>query len=689
MQRMDNVKKRIITSIVAIIVLIFALLGITYAYFTTKIKGNEDEKSANVSAGKLELTYGDGNGEVVLENIEPDTVLKTKIFTVKNTGTNRIDDYDIILENVVNELIYYEDLTYTLTCTSDKNNTCKGVENGVFPKYDQVLITNSIDKDETQTFELIVTYNETNLDQSIDMNKAIHAKVNIIDKIETVTKLNVYGNTLLTYKDGTNVQTPSNPATITSLGTLITDVKDKYYKKYKVDIIQDSTNLFDISKVTNVTCSNCISENISNGWKLKGNYGGATQKDAYSNGWFSPKKIDVGTVYLEAGTTVTISADIKLLKLSDNYTDNNYSNIYLYSVSNTANQTEKTNQFLTLNKRVRVYQTYFIKKTDNYYPIFTLNNNELEITNIKIEKEPNLWDRDVTKLSDSVTRSAAYTFKASDYDWIKPNIVYYFNANTIVYDNDTRTNPRMSIQIDYQDGTKTNFTKSITKGTKDFVSVKAKANNKAINQIIFRLFDYSSNTEDIWNAYAENISISTNQVNSQYSIYEESNTISLYLDEPLRCVGNKCDYIDFINGKIVRNIASGILQVKSKRSGYNFWDAYIKEYGGTTKFNSISNGGSVICTHYKTQNGNPSVMEDLSVQPNKDKNDYLYLRDDSQTDANTFNKYLVDNKVVVLAVLETPKEEKISLPGSYNFLNKNVYAKDLNLYSSRVEFEQE
>ena len=689
MQRIDNIKKRIITSIIAIMVLIFALLGITYAYFTTKIKENEDEKSANVSAGKLELTYGDGNGEVVLENIEPGTILKTKTFTVKNTGTNRIDDYDIILENVVNELIYYEDLTYTLTCTSDKNNACKGVENGIFPKYDQILITNSIEKDETQTFELIVTYNETNLDQSMDMNKAIHAKVNIIDKIETVTKLNVYGNTLLTYKDGTNVQTPSNPATITSLGTLITDAKDKYYNKYKVDIIQDSTNLFDISKVTSVTCSNCTSENISNGWKLKGNYGGSTQKDAYSNGWFSPKKGVVGTVYLEAGTTVTISADIKLLKLSDNYTDNNYSNIYLYSVSNTANQTETTNQFLTLNERVRVYQTYFVKKTDNYYPIFTLNNNELEITNIKIEKEPNLWDRDVTKLSDSVTRSAAYTFKASDYDWIKPNIVYYFNANTIVYDDDTRTNPRMSIWIDYQDGTYTYVTKSITKGTKDFVSVKAKANNKAINQIVFRLFDYSSNTEGIWNAYAENISISTNQVNSQYSTYEEPKTISLYLDEPLRCVGKKCDYIDFINSKIVRNVASGILQVKSKRSGYNFWDAYIKEYGGTTKYNSISNGGSAICTHYKTHNGNPSVMEDLSVQPNQDENNYLYLRDDSQTDANTFNKYLVDNKVIVSAVLETPKEEKISLPGSYNFLNKNVYAKDLNLYSSRVEFEQE
>lgn len=183
MRRMDNVKKRIITSIVAIIVLIFALLGITYAYFTTKIKGNEDEKSANVSAGKLELTYGDGNKEIVVENIEPGTVLKTKSFTVKNTGTSRIDNYDVILENVVNELAYYEDLTYTLTCTSDKNDSCKGVENGIFPKYDQLLVTNSIEVGETQSFELTVTYNETNLDQSIDMNKVIHAKVNIIDKI--------------------------------------------------------------------------------------------------------------------------------------------------------------------------------------------------------------------------------------------------------------------------------------------------------------------------------------------------------------------------------------------------------------------------------------------------------------------------------------------------------------------------
>ena len=77
------------------------------------------------------------------------------------------------------------------------------------------------------------------------------------------------------------------------------------------------------------------------------------------------------------------------------------------------------------------------------------------------------------------------------------------------------------------------------------------------------------------------------------------------------------------------------------------------------------------------------------MQPNQGGNAYLYLRDDSQTDADTFNKYLIDNNVIVFAVLETPKEEKISLPGSYNFVSKNVYAKDLNLYSSRVEFEQE
>ena len=39
-----------------------------------------------------------------------------------------------------------------------------------------------------------------------------------------------------------------------------------------------------------------------------------------------------------------------------------------------------------------------------------------------------------------------------------------------------------------------------------------------------------------------------------YKAYEEPTVYSIYLDEPLRCVGDTCDYIDFVNQQVVRNV---------------------------------------------------------------------------------------------------------------------------------------
>ena len=192
MHDIDSVKKRIITSMIAILLLICALFGITYAYFTATVKGNTNDKSVDVSAGKLELVYKDGNGFIKVDKIQPGEVIKSKTFTVKNTGDGNIDSYEVILENVVNELKYYNDLTYELDCKSD-NGTCNG-SNDTFPIYDGSIVTNSIKVNETHTYTLTLTYHETNLDQSDDMNKNIEAKVNIRDSEFNYTKLNIYGN---------------------------------------------------------------------------------------------------------------------------------------------------------------------------------------------------------------------------------------------------------------------------------------------------------------------------------------------------------------------------------------------------------------------------------------------------------------------------------------------------------------
>ena len=180
MQTMDYVRKKILIGISALILLALTLIGITYAYFTAKVSGNTEAKSIEVTAAKLELTYNDGNGTVIVEKVVPGTVMKTKTFSVKNTGTKEIASYDVLMEVIENELDEYGDLTYELTCASD-GETCQGIS-GTFPTEDKVLITNSIKVGVTHSYALTLTYNESGKNQSDDMNKKIEGNIIIQDE---------------------------------------------------------------------------------------------------------------------------------------------------------------------------------------------------------------------------------------------------------------------------------------------------------------------------------------------------------------------------------------------------------------------------------------------------------------------------------------------------------------------------
>ncbi len=190
-----DIKKISKITLFLLILLILCAIGLTYAYFTSGANHNKEDESTIVRGGKLEITYGDGNGLLSIEHLKPNQTVGEKTFTVTNTGRNDVDTYDVILEDIINELESYEDLEYTLTCESDKA-TCNG-NNGVFPKNDSVLISNPIKVGETQSYKLTVKYNETYKDQSNDMNKYVLAKVNLKNEESYLSTFKIYGNTTL------------------------------------------------------------------------------------------------------------------------------------------------------------------------------------------------------------------------------------------------------------------------------------------------------------------------------------------------------------------------------------------------------------------------------------------------------------------------------------------------------------
>lgn len=65
----------------------FNCLGISYAWFSTIIEGNENAKKQYVQTGDLRLTYTDTDTDTLsIDNAFPGDTYE-KIVSVKNTGT--------------------------------------------------------------------------------------------------------------------------------------------------------------------------------------------------------------------------------------------------------------------------------------------------------------------------------------------------------------------------------------------------------------------------------------------------------------------------------------------------------------------------------------------------------------------------------------------------------------------------
>ena len=193
-----NRRQKIIVSITGIFIVLLALVGLTYAYFLTRITGNENDKSISVTTENLVLVYTDGNGVLTpAEMLLPgntvkfkdkdNNIVESKTFAVTNEGDTKTD-YVVVIEDVkvtnatTNATTTFEsnDFRYTITCTNGTTE-CNGVKTEVFPMNGGIVVGNNINVGETQTYTLTMEYLETNEDQSNDMNKTLSAKINIKD----------------------------------------------------------------------------------------------------------------------------------------------------------------------------------------------------------------------------------------------------------------------------------------------------------------------------------------------------------------------------------------------------------------------------------------------------------------------------------------------------------------------------
>ncbi len=326
-----NRNQRIVVSIVGIIIVTLALIGITYAYFLTKIIGNSSETSISGTLANLELTYGDGNGVIApTDPIMPGTTLTSKTFTVKNTGSVKVENYAVVFESLTNTLTRKEDLIYTLTCESDDNNPCVGVEEVQFPEDAGPIIYNSINKGVTHSYTLTVTYkNLDDTDQSDDMGASFSAKVNITDgknaslPIKTMILLNSN-----TSRNGTTYrETPlTEPAVETSVDS--SQYVDKDFGSFTISadgnisiVVADG---YEINRYSNYDLNSTNKTTYKNSYNsFKGKYLVLDPYDTYggttTDGIFEVVDANENEVTLKRHRIVEKSKESTLSKTSDEY----------------------------------------------------------------------------------------------------------------------------------------------------------------------------------------------------------------------------------------------------------------------------------------------------------------------------------------------------------------------------------
>ena len=165
--------------IVLILVLVLAILGVSYAWFAAIITGNDTAKNNKVVTGDLELTYTDTN-EISLDNAIPGDSF-TKEVSVKNTGTLNAK-YNLVWQSLTNT-ITNDELVFEATC---KRLNSSGTEDGTCESISQKAVSSnkiksniSIEPGVTHVYTVKVTFIDTGEPQNYNKNKSFNGKLGI------------------------------------------------------------------------------------------------------------------------------------------------------------------------------------------------------------------------------------------------------------------------------------------------------------------------------------------------------------------------------------------------------------------------------------------------------------------------------------------------------------------------------
>ena len=176
-------KKILFGTFIALLLLLTT--GLSYAYFSASVKGNENAKDMVVEAGTLSLVYTDGP-EIKAQNIKPGWST-TKEVSVKNNGTLGAY-YNVIWQSLTNTISNNE-LVLSATC---QRLNASGTVEGTCDSISQAAISDmtiakrvSIESGITHKYTFTILFKETNADQNTNQGKKFNGVLGIEEYIPT------------------------------------------------------------------------------------------------------------------------------------------------------------------------------------------------------------------------------------------------------------------------------------------------------------------------------------------------------------------------------------------------------------------------------------------------------------------------------------------------------------------------
>ena len=172
-------KDKMTLFVTGMFLLLIMTTGLSYAYFSASVKGNENAKNVVVEAGTLSLVYTDGP-EIKAQNIKPGWST-TKEVSVKNNGTLGAY-YNVIWQSLTNTISNNE-LVLSATC---QRLNASGTVEGTCESISQAAISDmtiakrvSIEAGITHKYTFTILFKETNADQNTNQGKKFNGVLGI------------------------------------------------------------------------------------------------------------------------------------------------------------------------------------------------------------------------------------------------------------------------------------------------------------------------------------------------------------------------------------------------------------------------------------------------------------------------------------------------------------------------------